>query len=287
MESPMKVYEALQWASSFLTEKGRDANAGELLLEHFLQMDRTRLLSNLRMVLPEEVQENFRKAAEAHAQGVPVQHITGYEYFYGRKFIVNRDVLIPRPETEELVQGAIERIRWHFGKNRCLKLADIGTGSGIIAITMKLECPNLSVSASDISEKALRVAKKNAKALRADARFIQGDLLRPFLARGETFDIILSNPPYIPKRDRTSLSVVVKDHDPETALFGGEDGLDYYRRFMEELPQALNGSALVGFEIGSGQGDRVSGLLRAAFPGSRVETVRDINGHERMVFCMK
>jgi len=286
MERNIKVYEALQWASSFLTENGRDAQAGEILLGHFLDMDRTRLLSNLRMVLPPDVEAKFRQAAEAHAKGVPVQHITGYETFYGRKFFVNGDVLIPRPETEELVQGAIGRIRRHFGETKGLKLADIGTGSGIIATTIKLELPELLVYASDISEKALAVAEKNAEALHADIRFVHGDLLQPFI-HGEKLDIVLSNPPYIPETDRGSLSVVVRDHDPETALFGGEDGLAFYRRFMETLPSVLNKRALVGFEIGSGQGERVSCLLRDTFPESVVEVVRDINGHERMVFCEK
>ncbi|WP_018661216.1 peptide chain release factor N(5)-glutamine methyltransferase [Heyndrickxia acidiproducens] len=285
MAAPLKVYEALQWASSFLTKKGRDANASELLLEHFTGMGRTNLLANLRMPLADEVRENFNKAVHAHGEGVPVQHIMGYAYFYGRKFRVNRDVLIPRPETEELVHGAIRRIGRYFGAKKSLKLADIGTGSGIIAITMKLECPPLSVCATDLSAKALTVAKDNAADLQADIRFVQGDLLEPFLLQGETFDVILSNPPYIPNRDREDLSPVVKDHDPETALFGGEDGLDYYRRFMEGLPRAVNRPALIGFEIGSGQGVEVSALFSNTFPGSKVEIVNDINGLERMVFC--
>ncbi|KHD86704.1 peptide chain release factor N(5)-glutamine methyltransferase [Heyndrickxia ginsengihumi] len=286
MSKPQKVYEALNWASSFLIEHDRDANAGELLLCHFLEMNRTQLLTNLRMDMPGEIQESFKAAVLAHKDGVPIQHMIGYEMFYGRVFNVNKHVLIPRPETEELIVGAVQRINQHFKSKNGLKLVDVGTGSGVIAITMKLECPYLEVEASDLSPEALKVARQNAHNLHADVAFRQGDLLRPFIERDERVDILLSNPPYIPEADKETLSVVVKDHEPQQALFGGVDGLDYYRRFMKELPLLLNPKALVGFEIGTGQGEAVAKLLQQTFPHSKVEIVHDINEHERIVFCL-
>jgi len=286
MVGHLKVFEALKWASSFLVENNRDANAGEILLCAFLRKTRAQLYADVRMELSKEMQEKFEQAVKEHAEGVPVQHIIGYEEFYGRNFRVNEHVLIPRPETEELVLGAIQRIKKHFRNKNDLKMVDVGTGSGAIAVTMKLECPFLSVTATDISPHAISVAQENARVADADISFKQGDLLQPIMESGETVDIVLSNPPYIPNRDKEVLSTVVKDHEPHLALFGGEEGLDFYVRFMEELPSVIHNRALIGFEIGAGQGEQVAKLLTKTFPNSKVEIVNDINGKDRMVFCM-
>lgn len=281
----LKVYEALAWASSFLESHEREGHAAELLLRHVLKMERSSLLANLHMPIAEEKQELFAEAVHEHAEGRPVQYVTGSEEFYGRQFLVNEEVLIPRPETEELVENTLKKIKASFPPGQDLALADIGTGSGAIAITMKLECPRLHVAAADIAAPSLSVAAENAANLGAEVEFIEGDLLLPFIDQGRSFDIILSNPPYIPQSDQSAMSLVVTEHEPHRALFAGQDGLVFYRRFMEQLPKAVRRPGLIGFEVGAGQGETVAGLLRGTFPSAEVSVEWDINGKDRMVFA--
>ncbi|USK41533.1 peptide chain release factor N(5)-glutamine methyltransferase [Cytobacillus firmus] len=281
----MKVYEALNWASSFLRKSNRDENAGELLLQHFMKMSRASFLANLREELHPEVLAEFQRAVQAHAAGQPVQYIIGSEEFYGRTFLVNEDVLIPRPETEELVYNALQKINKLFGTATGLEMADIGTGSGAIAVTMKHEKPELTVTATDIYGPTLELAQKNAEQNGAEIEFFQGDLLQPLISKGKKFDIILSNPPYIPEKDIEWMSDIVTKHEPHRALFAGEEGLDLYKRFMAELPAVIKDRALIGFEVGAGQSAAVSALLQKAFPQANIETVYDINGKDRMVFA--
>jgi release factor glutamine methyltransferase len=280
----VKVYEALHWASSFLTSHERDENAGELLLRHYLNQTRSQLLANLREEIEDSAYVRFAEAVHLHAKGRPIQYIMGYEEFYGRLFRVNEEVLIPRPETEELVYHTLERVQRIFGQQQA-KLVDVGTGSGAIGITLKLENPNLHVTATDIASESLAVASSNAKQLGAEITFEQGDLLQPFLKKGNTFDVVISNPPYIPESDLGGMSVVVTEHEPHRALFAGQDGLDVYRQFTKELPHVLNSKAIIGFEVGAGQGEQVAGLLQQTFLEARVEIVFDINGKDRMVFA--
>ncbi|WP_042351063.1 peptide chain release factor N(5)-glutamine methyltransferase [Bacillus massiliigorillae] len=279
-----KVYEALNWASSFLKEHNRDENAGEILLRHYMNCSRSHLLASLHDEIESTVYQRFEESVHKHAEGVPVQYMLGYEEFYGREFSVNQDVLIPRPETEELIYHALRKMPTLFKDKKDISLVDVGTGSGIIAITMKLEQPQLDVTATDLMPGPLAMAKQNADTLQAEVAFVSGDLLQPFIQEGKKFDMVLSNPPYIPESDAESMSNVVTEHEPHTALFAGVDGLDLYRRFAEELPLVLNTPGLVGFEVGAGQGKSVSSLMHEAFPNATVTIENDINGKDRMVF---
>lgn len=276
------IFEALKWASSYLEGKNREANAARLLLQHVLDASYTQLMLNMPEPLTEEQQRKFIDLVEQHVAGVPVQYLIGVEEFYGRDFIVNDSVLIPRPETEELVQEALKRIPTLFTTSS-VKLADIGTGSGAIAISMKKEMPSLEVTATDLSEEALVVAKKNSEKLEADIRFLQGDLTEPL--RSEKFDVVLSNPPYIAFDEAKLMEDVVLEHEPHSALFAEEEGLQLYRKLAEQLPQIMNTPGLIGFEIGYLQGVAVENLLKMHFPSGKTAILKDLFGKDRMVFC--
>ncbi|QBG58180.1 protein-(glutamine-N5) methyltransferase [Bacillus amyloliquefaciens] len=277
------VFEALSWASSYLTEAGREKNAAELLLLNDTGMDRSKLLANLQEPVGEDELYRFRRHVEMHKEGVPIQYIIGKEQFYGREFFVNDDVLIPRPETEEVVFHLLDKQKRVFSEGERLNVIDIGTGSGAIAVTLALECGHFSVAASDISKEALQVAERNAQNLGADVRFLQGDLLTPFISSGKKADIIVSNPPYISEEEMADLSDIVRFHEPLHALTDGGDGLKFYKRFMEDLPLVMKDKALVVFEIGYNQGKAVEDLFRHSFPNAEVEIVKDINGKDRTV----
>lgn len=278
------VFEVLQRASSFLSLHGREETAARLLLQHVLQTNYSGLMMQMQEQVSEESIATFEKMLQMHANGTPIQYITGVEEFYGRTFQVDESVLIPRPETEELIVGAIARIEKLFGEGDSIKLADIGTGSGAIAVTMKLECPQLAVTATDISAQALATASKNAEQLEASVDFRLGDLTEPIAY--EKWDVVLSNPPYIAFQEAEEMSLVVLEHEPHTALFAEEDGLILYRKLAEQLPALMNSRALIGVEIGYTQGKAVADFFQQHFSHAKVEIVQDINGKDRMVFCV-
>ncbi|MEG0437912.1 MAG: peptide chain release factor N(5)-glutamine methyltransferase [Solibacillus sp.] len=283
MKMSKTILEALNGASSFLVENGREGNAARLLLQHILQTNYSGLMMKMHDALTEEQQHTFRHFIEQHVKGIPVQYITGEEEFYGRIFSVDESVLIPRPETEELIVGTMTRMEKLFRKHAELKLADIGTGSGAIAITMKNEWPQAIVTATDLSEIALQTAQKNAEQLQTNITFKLGDLTAPIADK--KWDVVLSNPPYIAFSELEEMSDVVVDHEPHSALFAEEDGLILYRKLAEQLPPLMNKPALIGVEIGYSQGQAVAEMFKMSFPQAHVSVVKDINGKERMVFC--
>ncbi|RIJ69491.1 peptide chain release factor N(5)-glutamine methyltransferase [Rummeliibacillus sp. POC4] len=277
------IYEALNGASSFLRDKGREEIAARLLLQHVLKKSYTELLVSMHDEIEEEDCRTYWQMVESHAQGMPIQYIIGEEEFYGRTFQVNESVLIPRPETEELILEATKRIKRLFGAQPTIKLADIGTGSGAIAITMKKEIPTLQVTATDISSDALKVAKKNAKLLNAEIHFEEGDLTVPISQ--QKWQVVLSNPPYIAYEEAAEMSEVVLEHEPHTALFAEDDGLALYKRLAKNLPSLMTKPSFIGVEIGYARGPAVAALFKENFPQANVEIIKDINGKNRMVFC--
>ncbi|RLQ86793.1 peptide chain release factor N(5)-glutamine methyltransferase [Planomicrobium sp. Y74] len=283
MHKQHKIFEALNRASSYLLDNGREEAAARILLQHTLGISQAGLLASMREDMDDISFKEFWRGIEQHAKGTPVQHLTGHEIFYGRKFTVNQDVLIPRPETEELVEEALELIAKHIS-NPSPSIADIGTGSGIIAVTMKQELPSSKVTATDISQKALDIAQINANELDAEIDFKLGDLLEPL--KGKKWDVILSNPPYIAYSEAESMSDSVKDFEPHSALFAEQEGLALYYKMMEDLPDLLNKPGIIGLEIGHLQGEAVEKMMRTTFPQAKIYCKKDINKNDRMVFCI-
>lgn len=277
-----RIYEARNRAFSLLEEKQLDAGSILILLQHVTGYSHAVLLAHMQDSLTESQYLRFWRKVDELLTGRPIQYVIGVESFYGRTFKVNEHVLIPRPETEELIYNTMDRQKRLF-KTAMLNVADIGTGSGAIAVTMKLEQPTFNVTATDISLEALLVAKENAYELGASIQFKAGDLAEPLTL--EKWDIVLSNPPYIAAEEAVEMTKTVLDYEPHQALFAEEDGLLCYRKLAEQLPQMMNAPGLIGMEIGYAQGEAVSCLFKKAFPNAVVEIVQDINGKDRMLFC--
>jgi release factor glutamine methyltransferase len=259
----MTFREALEHGTAQLSagphaEKARlDA---ELLLLHHVGKDRAWLLSHSSDEFGGCRAAGYAVLVDRRAKGEPIQYILGECDFYGLPFRVTADVLIPRPETEHLVEKAIALAR-SFATPR---IVDVGTGSGAIAIALAHHLPKAHITAVDLSEAALAVARENAERnlIAEPIHFLRGNLLEP--VAGERFDLVVSNPPYVPVADCASLSVEVRDYEPALALFAGDDGLDVYRRLMPAAYTALSVGGHVVLEIGYGQAEAVGILLRSA-----------------------
>ena len=212
----------------------------------------------------------------------PVQYIIGEACFYGYDFIVNKDVLIPRPETEELVENVLY-LYDDYMKGQKVEVVDVGTGSGCISVTLAAEEKNMTVTATDISEDALAVARRNASKMGVNVNFLQGDMLKPIMDR--KFDILVSNPPYIPNEE--VVDSLVKDNEPNVALFGGDDGLKFYRIILENAPSIMNEKCILAFEHGYNRTEAIESLARKYFPESTVYTKKDLQGLDRMTFVIR
>lgn len=251
----------------------------EILLAHTLGWSRARLLARLQEPIPDDALQTFRALAERRAAREPVAYLIGSKEFYGLEFIVDRRVLVPRPDTETLVDAALEWARQRFSSQDTLLIADIGTGSGCIAVALAAHLPNALVYAIDLSADALAVARQNVERHGVADRvtLLCGDLLAPL---PQPVDLLVSNPPYTVLDD---IDVGVRLHEPRLALDGGSDGLAIYRRLLAAAPQALRPGGALMLEIGATQAEAVTALARQAFPAAAVRVVRDLAGRDRVV----
>ncbi|OUN32673.1 peptide chain release factor N(5)-glutamine methyltransferase [Massilimicrobiota sp. An80] len=278
----MILRELIRQSEAMLDEKDKDCNVAKVLFYHLAHKEPHQLYLMIDEEVDEELLKQFQDGMQRYMNGEPIQYINGKENFFSRDFIVNENVLIPRYETEELVENILYKIDDYFDDYSSIDLCDVGTGSGAIAITLALEEPKLNVVATDISEEALEVAKANASELDAQVTFYQGDMLEPLIDRQQKFDIFVSNPPYIPQDQE--IESVVKDNEPHVALFGGNDGLYFYRKIFKDVRHVLKDRALLAFEMGFDQRELMSQAVEQYFPDTPYEIIKDINGKDRMLF---
>lgn len=248
----------------------------EVLLRHVLGIDRARLLASLDADISPEQRQYFMKIVARRSKGEPTAYIAGHREFYGLDFKVNPNVLIPRPETELLVEKAIELCR----ENGYKKIADIGTGCGAIAVSLAVNLPSVTVYATDVFAEALEVARQNGIRHGVEDRiaFLQGDLLKPL---PEPVDLIIANLPYVRQRDIPGEGPL--SHEPTAALNGGEEGLDEIRRLCGGVGSKLNANGSLILETGEGQGEAVKAILHKYYPSANIEIEKDLAGIERMV----
>jgi release factor glutamine methyltransferase len=275
----MTLQQAMNEASARIAR--RDA---QMLLGFVLQHDQAWLLAHTTDALPPEKYEEFQDLVNRRAAHEPLQYLTGTQEFYGLPLRVTRDTLIPRPETEHLVEAVLA---WAATQPQPQHILDIGTGTGAIAIALAKHLPQATVTACDLSAAALAIAKENALNNNVTIRFVESDLLQAFTTETATdfcFDIIASNPPYIPTSDATDMQPEVRDYEPHNALFAGDDGLAIYTRLIPQAHNALRDGGLLAMEIGFGQRDSLAVLLQA---WNDVHFIDDYAGIPRVVLATK
>ena len=250
----------------------------KLLLANILNKNPLELLLFLNEEVDEEKANLYKREVEALENNKPLQYVIGKVNFYGSEFIVNKNVLIPRFETEELVENTIKKINEMFN-NKNIKILDIGCGSGVIGLTLKKFFPESNVTLVDISKEALEVAKENAKRLNLEVNFIESDVFQNVY---DIYDVVISNPPYI--MDDEEIEDIVRDNEPHIALYAGKDGLDCYKKIMQDIKRHLNNKYLISFEIGRYQAPSIISMANYFLSKPIIEVKKDLQERDRMIF---
>lgn len=253
----------------------------KMLLANLLGKNPLELLNYLDMEVSLDIIEKYLNQLEALSSNKPIQYVIGTSNFYGNDYIVNEHTLIPRFETEELVEKTLEYME-EFFPNQPLKVIDLGCGTGCIGITIKKKKPTSDVTLVDISEETLKVTQENATRLNAEVTIIKSDF---FTNIKDKFDVVISNPPYI--KDNEEIEDIVKNNEPHLALYAGSDGLDAYRKILSTIKDHLNNQYLIAFEIGYTQKEEVTNLIRENLPDSTIIAKQDMQERNRMIFAYK
>ena len=264
----------------FFGKQSIHSDHAKILLAENLKKNPLELLLNLEEEVPKEIEKRYRKEIQAIKEGKPIQYAIGNVNFYGISFIINENVLIPRFETEELVEKTIEIAKKQFPNK--IDILDLGCGSGVIGLTLEKKLSTNSVDLVDISKEALEVAKTNAKNLNSKADFIESDMLEKITKK---YDIIISNPPYIKLAEE--IEEIVKNNEPKIALYGGEDGLEYYRKILQKIKFNMKEKCLIAFEIGMTQAEEIKQIANKNLENIKIEVKKDLSGKERMLFIFK
>jgi release factor glutamine methyltransferase len=280
------VSAVLQWTSEHFKKNHLPTPRldAEVLLAHLLKTDRVGVYTHYDRPLDLKERQRFRELVKRRVRHEPVAYITGHREFFSLDFLVEPGVLIPRPETEVLVEKVLE-LREEFESEK-ISLLDLGTGCGNIAISLAHLMPHSKITACDISRESIRIAQKNARRLEADfVEFLPGDLFEP--VRGRRFDIIVSNPPYITRKEMETLESDIKDFEPQLALDGGEDGLDFYRRLAGESEGYLKNGGYILLEIGACQATAVKDIFATTESIHYRQIKKDYAGYDRVIVGQK
>ena len=282
----LTIKELLRIATTRLTQTGAATPRldAEVILADMLRENRTFFITHATGKLSDERCELYFQLIDRRASGEPVQYITKKQEFMGIQLYVDGSVLIPRPDTETLVEHAIDYLKAKKS-TMVTTVLDLCCGSGAIAISLAYYLPKIKVTASDISKEALVIAKINAESysLNKKIKFLEGNLFEPFLKKKVQFDMIVSNPPYIPTDVIATLQPEVQAHEPRIALDGGKDGLSFYRLIVEKAPTHLKKAGLLLLEIGYDQGEALCKLLDQDGRYHQVEVLQDLSGNDRVV----
>ena len=279
----MILREALQSATQTLLGAGIDDASveAELLLGHVLRMTRTQLYTEPERSLTSAEIKHLWRLVQRRLDHEPTAYVLGHCEFYGIDFYIDCNTFIPRPETELLVEKAVEFAQRISHRREQIAIADVGTGCGAIAINLALAVPQAKIYATDISASALRIAEINCRrhGVNGQLQFLQGDLLEPL---PQPVDMIVANLPYIRSCEFGDLSPEIRKFEPTIALAGGEDGLDKIQQILEQMPGKLNYEACFLLEMGQGQGEMVTSLIKSYSPQASIELISDLGGIERV-----
>lgn len=274
-DNSMKVEELLVYGKSHC-----HSDHAKILLAELLNLNPLELLNHLEDEVEKEKVELYKQEVLALENGEPIQYVLGNVNFYGNKFTINKNVLIPRFETEELVENTINYINKYFTEP--VEIIDLGCGSGVIGLTLKKKLSTISVNLIDISEKALEVTRKNAQNLGIKANIYQSDM---FSNVNKKYDVIISNPPYI--KTEEEIEQIVKDNEPHLALYAGKDGLDCYRKILQNIKNHMKEKCIIAFEIGMSQANDIIDIINENLDNVRIEVKKDMSQKDRMIFIFK
>ena len=268
----MTIEQALIYA-----KKEIHSDHAKILLGDLLNLNPLELLVHLNDEVPEDKMKIYTKEIEAIKNDKPIQYVLGHVNFYGQDFYIDENVLIPRFETEELVENTISIAKSLF--TNPVEILDIGCGSGVIGLTLEKKLSTKSVDLVDISEKALEVTNKNCGNLNSRANVFQSDCLSNVEKK---YDIIISNPPYI--KDDEQIEDIVKNNEPHEALYAGQDGLDFYKKILKDINNNLKEKFLIAFEIGADQAKDIESLANNYLKDIQIVIKKDLQGRDRMIF---
>lgn len=261
----------------FFAKQHIHSSHAKILIAEALGCNPLELLNYLDRIIPEEKVKLIKEEISALENNKPIQYVLGNVNFYGNNFYIDERVLIPRFETEELVENTISYIKQFF--TNPVDIIDLGCGSGVIGLTLEKKVSTKSVDLIDISKQALEVTNKNCEKLQSKANIIQSDM---FESVNKKYDVIISNPPYI--KTKEEIESIVKENEPHIALYAGEDGLDCYKKILENIKPHMKERCLVAFEIGMTQANDIQKLAQDYLPNTRTEVKQDLSGKDRMFF---